>query len=121
MSFSFYIPAPTLPRLGEALEALPFSDVLCSEETRSEEEEQFDRGAHWPDRHLHFYRDGLSTCAVEVYWEDGAFQVRVMAFSAPEEYELALEFADFFARRCDTTVRPEDDEELAVEEFRARY
>jgi len=121
MSFSFYVPSPTLPRLGEVLEALPFADVRCCEEARSEEEELFDRAAHWPDRHLHFYRDGLSTCAVEVYWEDGAFQVRVMAFAAPEEYELALEFAEFFARRSGTTVRPEDGDAMTVEELRRKY
>lgn len=120
MSFSFYVASPTLPRLGEVLEALP-SDVRCSEETRSPEGESFDRNAHWPDRRLHFYREGRSTCSVEVYWQDGQFQVRVFAFAVAEEYELALAFARCFARRAETGIRPEDGEELPVCAARTRY
>ncbi len=119
MSFSFYVSSPTLPRFGGVVDALPFADVRCREE---DEEDGFDRDAHWPDRRLHFYRDGLSTCAVEVYWDDGRFEVRVFAFAAAEEYELAVELAAYLAGRCGTNVRPEDaDEELTVEELRARY
>jgi hypothetical protein len=121
MSFSFYVASPTLPRFGAVLAALPFSDVRCSEETRSEEGELFDRDAHWPDRRLHFYREGVSTCAVEVYWEDGTFQVRVFAFAVPEEYELALAFAQHFAQRAESDIRPEDSEELSLAETLKRY
>jgi hypothetical protein len=120
MSFSFYVASPTLPRLGEVLDALP-CDVRCTEETRSQEGDLFDRNAHWPDRRLHFYRDAISTCAVEVYWQDGQFQVRVFAFAVPEEYELALAFAECFARRAEAGIRPEDADELPFNEVRACY
>lgn len=120
MSFSFYVASPTLPRLGEVLKALPFTDVRCSEESRSEESDLFDLDAHWPDRRLHFYRDGISTCAVEVYWQDGQFQVRVFAFAVPEEYELALAFAECFALRSEVGIQPEDGEEMPLAEVRQR-
>ena len=97
------------------------SDLRCSEETRSAGSELFDHNAHWPDRRLHFYRERISTCAVEVYWQDGQFQVRVFAFAVAEEYALALALAECFARRAETGIRPEDNDELPIPEVRARY
>src|SRR5262249_2652463 len=72
-------------------------------------------------RPLHFYLPGLSIRAIEAVWEDGTFQVRIMAFSGPEEYDLAFAFLERAAELYDGDVEPEDGEPVPAERLREAY
>jgi hypothetical protein len=140
MSFSFTVKAPVRPRYGAIVEDLPFPEVCCCEERDEaeardtgrgdedeeavawdEEDEGFDLDAPWPEEPLHFYLPGVSIRAIEAVWEDGRFQVRIMAFSAPEEYELAFAFLERAAELYDSDVEPEDGEALPLTRLREEY
>jgi hypothetical protein len=143
MSFSFYVKAPVRPRYGDIVEDLPFPEVCCCEERdalearrsdRDEDEEEaeftdededegegFDLDEPWPERPLHFYLPSVSIRAIEAVWEDGTFQVRIMAFSGREEYDLAFALLERAAELFESDVEPEDGEPVAVERLREAY
>jgi hypothetical protein len=80
----------------------------------------------WPDSVLHFYRTGVSIRSVEVGYdanqEGGAFTVRIMTLSSPEDYDLALRFVAAAAGVLGTDVTAEDGEDsFPADELRARY
>src|SRR5579871_2701664 len=115
MSFSFYLDLPKAPPLGELLEPIPY-DILCVEE------DEIDPDDDWPEGYTHLYREGLSTCAVEIDREDNRFQVRIMAFCSPEDYELALTVVELLAKWGNVeTIEPEDGEPMSLKELKAQY
>jgi hypothetical protein len=108
MSYSFYVRAPR-PRWSVVTDALALADLRCIEEAPL-------GSASWPDGYFHFYREGISTRSVEVCWENGSFQTRVMTCSTAEEYELALAMVCHVARAAGANVVPEEGGELAPED-----
>ncbi len=118
MSFSFYIPAAEAPTYGDLLAGMPFSDLVCIED----EDDEFD--ADEPiaaDFKLHFFREGVSIRPIEASWDDDRCEVRIMSFSAPSEYELALALVEHLAESNGAEVSPEDAEPMSVEQFRDSY
>jgi hypothetical protein len=115
MSFSFYLDLPEAPPIGELLEPIPY-DILCVEEDEIEPEDE------WPEGYTHLYREGLSTCAVEINREDGRFQIRIMAFCSPEDYELALAIVEQLALYGEVAaITPEDGEPLPLGQLKKQY
>jgi hypothetical protein len=108
MSYSFYVRAPR-PRWSDVTEGLGFADLRCVEDAPL-------RTPAWPDGFFHFYREGISTRSVEVCWENGSFQTRVMTCSTAEEYELALAMVCRVASIARANIRSEEGVEFAPED-----
>jgi hypothetical protein len=137
MSFSFYVQAPSRPALRQLLEDLPFEEIRCCEEDTAEEEEADDEEEaqeaeeeeasadeatdDWPGDFVHLYRAERSLRALELSWDDGTFQVRIMAFSSPEDYELALAIVGRAAEFYESEVTPEDGDAIPLGQFRRKY
>jgi hypothetical protein len=115
MSFSFYLDLPKPPPLGGLLEPIPY-DILCVEE------EEIDPADDWPEGYTHLFREHLSTCAVEIKRVTSRFQVRIMDFAAPEDYELALGVVEQLAKWGQVeTIEPEDLEPMPLAALQKRY
>jgi hypothetical protein len=91
MSYSFYVETKKPPALARLIETLGLEDLRCIEEAEVSE------GLH-PGFCFHLYRHGLSTRSVEVAFEKGMLQARVMTCASPDEYELALRLCEEAAR-----------------------
>lgn len=115
MSFSFYLDLPNPPPMGELLEPIPY-DILCVEE------EEIDPEDDWPEGYTHLFREGLSTCAVEINREETRYQVRIMAFCSPEDYELALAVVEQLALYGEVaTITPEEGEPMPLGQLKKQY
>jgi len=108
MSYSFYVRAPR-PRWSDVTEALGFVDLRCIEDAPL-------GNAPWPDGYFHFYREGISTRSVEVCWENGSFQARIMSCSTSEEYELALAMICQVSRLAGANIRSEEGVEFSPDD-----
>lgn len=68
------------------------------------------------------YRPGLSARAVEIGMESGAFNVRILSCSAPEDHDLALALVAAAASLAGVDeVELEGDDPLPIETLHARY
>ena len=115
MSYTFQLKTPVPPG-GEALfEAVGDAGLVCAE--RSLEE----LAGPWPDEVLHFYREGLSTRAVEVAYDGVTFKVKILTASCPDDYGLALDFVCAAARDVGGEVESEEGVGFPAEERDAHY
>src|SRR5215510_1235148 len=110
MSYSFYIRTDLRPAVADVLARIDFPDVVAPDA----------RGA-WPDGTLHIYRGEISTRAIEITYEDHAFEVRILALSSPEDYELAFRLVEHLAVLTGSQVEPEDDTTFPAEKLRDLY
>jgi hypothetical protein len=116
VSYTFSIPCLKPPLVRAILDAV--GAVVASVAGRIE---RF-RDRPWPESEIfHFFRKGISARPVEVTLETGTFDVRVLTLSAPEDYELALRFAEAFARAGRMRVHPEFGSPLRVLELRKAH
>src|SRR5262245_62742771 len=107
MSYSFYIRTDLRPAVADVLARIDFPDVVAP-----------DAGGAWPDGTLHIYRAEISTRATEITYEDHAFQVRILAMSSPEDYELAFRVVEHLAALTGSQVESEDDDTFPAEKLR---
>jgi hypothetical protein len=130
VSFTFTITANAPPNAEAVLAVVAALDLGCEEISRERPEGSADPvpllSGPWPDSVLHFYRTGVSTRSVEVGYdanqEGGAFTVRIMTLSSPEDYDLALRFVAAAAGVLGVDVTAEDGEDsLPANELRGRY
>jgi hypothetical protein len=110
MSYSFYIRTDLRPAVADVLARIDFPDVVAP-----------DAGGAWPDGTLHIYRAEISTRATEITYEDHAFQVRILAMSSPEDYELAFRVVEHLAALTGSQVESEDDDTFPAEMLRDIY
>jgi len=110
MSYSFYIRTDVKPAVADVLARIDFPDIVAP-----------DAHGAWPDGTLHFYRAEISTRATEITYEDHAFQVRILAFASPEDYELALRVVEHLAVLTGSQIEPEDDIVFPAEKLRDNY
>jgi hypothetical protein len=75
----------------------------------------------WPPMCVHLYRPGVSARSVELCHAGGAVKVRLLACSAPEDYQLGLGLVGVVAELAGAPVRPEGGDEVAAHELRDRY
>lgn len=111
MSHSFYVEGPP-PKT--ALLQLP--GVRCREEEHL--------AAHTvmeADFFYHFHRPRLSTRGVEVGYNDGSFNVRFLALSSPEDYDLGFSILERVSKEMDGLVRAEDGDRIPVTTLRKNY
>lgn len=80
---SFSAPQPTVSH-EEILKRVGLEDLACAESCVPEGE--------WPETTLHYYRSGVSCRAVEI----SRGEVRILACSCPEDYDLAFRFLAAF-------------------------
>lgn len=111
MSHSFYIRDVGEASLSQTLEALPFNDLVV--------EPQSPNGG-WPEL-AHIYQEGVSVRAIETALEGGTLQVRIMAYSSPDDFALAAAITDHVASQFGAIIEPEDNEAMDVERWRELY
>lgn len=112
MSYSFRIRAPAPPPYPGVLAAVGIEELACGEGDPGD--------GPWPDGTLHFYRPGVSCRAAEITFHLGEFEIRILACSAPEDYDVAFRFVEALGRVCAPTVTPEDGAEFPAGELRKR-
>lgn len=113
MSISFFVPSVIEPRFRALIDAVGYPDVRSAQAQRD--------GCRWSDRYWQLYRPGVSARPVEVTYEDGRFQVRVVTPSAPEEFELAFRLVEAAAKHLGRPVEFEGGASFPVGELRRRY
>ena len=111
MSHSFYIGNVGDASLSQTLEALPFDDLIV--------EPQNPNGG-WPEI-AHVYQDGVSVRAIETAMEGDRLQVRIMAYSSPDDFALAAAITDQVASQFGKEIEPEDNESMSVDRWREEY
>lgn len=113
MSYSFYAPSPA-PNL-DVLTTWP-GGLLC-------EEIDVDgfSGPMQDGQILHVYQPGVTTRSVELAYERGAFQARVLTLACHEDYQLALHLTCEVARRAGSQVESEEGVQFAPEAVDAHY
>jgi hypothetical protein len=116
VSFSFSVATATPPPLASIVDRIGDKDLRFEEG-----EEVGATGGAWPPMCVHLFLPGVSTRGVEVCHQHGAVNVRLLACSSPEDYELGLRFVRATAELAGAGVRPEDSDELAVAELDGRY
>jgi hypothetical protein len=112
VSHSFYIRGVDDASLQQTIEALPFDDLVVTEQT------QLNGG--WPEI-AHIYQDNVSVRAIETAMEGDMLQVRVMAYSSPEDFQLAAAIVDHVASKFDKEIEPEDNESMSVDRWREEF
>jgi hypothetical protein len=73
----------------------------------------------WPDGVVLLWIPGASTRGVELTYTDGRMCVRVLAMSAPEDYDLAFRLVEVLGG--DGAVEPEEGEPVPAKDVRARF
>ncbi len=111
MSYSFYVPMPSPPSVS-FFDDLGFPDLVCIEDMPE---------GPLPPGYFHFYRDGISTRGLEVCFEEGALQVRIMTGSCREEYELALAMVKQAARISGAPIESEEGDVAGPDEIDATH
>ncbi len=111
MSHSFYIRGVGDASLKQTIDALPFEDLVVDTQ---------DYNGGWPEI-AHIYQDNVSVRAIETAMEDDTLQVRIMAYSSPEDFRLAAAIVDHVASKYGKDVDPEDNETMTVERWRDEY
>jgi hypothetical protein len=115
VSFTFSVATVSPPPLASIVDRL-------GGDLRFEEEEEVAGGAEaWPPMCVHLYTPGISTRGVELCHAGDAVKVRLLACSAPEDYELGLRLVRVLAELAGAPVRPDDAGELAAGELDGRY
>jgi hypothetical protein len=114
VSFTFSVATASPPPLAS------ISDRLGGD-LRFEEDEAAGGATAWPPMCVHLYQPGVSTRSVELCHTGDAVKVRLLACSAPEDYELGLRVVQVVAELAGARVRPEDAGELAAGELDGRY
>jgi hypothetical protein len=73
----------------------------------------------WPDGSRWFYVPGRSSRGVEVRYEDGRFEIRLLSASTPEDYDLAFRILEVLGGT--RPVQSEDGETTPADQLRARF
>lgn len=89
-------------------------------------EEGTARAGPWPAGIVHLYRESISTRSIEVGYEDGLFDVRLLVLTCPEDYVLALRLIGALAESSgvagsEAAIEPEDNEPLPLTEWQLQY
>lgn len=107
MSYSFYVETGTPPDLQELAASPRLPDLAFVEQA------EIAHGLR-PDFYFHAYQPGLSTRGVELGFEAGVLQARVMTCASHDEYELALRLCELAGKRARVaTIRSEEGETFA--------
>ncbi|WP_148713789.1 hypothetical protein [Chitinolyticbacter meiyuanensis] len=114
MSHSLYVQLAQPPAV-EALLGVILVEGLAALEA------DFPAAGPWPAGISHWHRPGASARSTEIEYDEGQVRVRILAGSSPADYILALRFAMGFAHLAGSAIAPEDDEPLALADFRAKY
>ena len=113
MSYSFTIASPVTATPEELFTEAGFPDVACRQDV--------DAASVWPHGVAHFYRPGVSCRAVEVTSDADEFDVRIMAHSSPDDFELALGLIEAAARQTGASIHSEDGDTVDADAFRSRF
>ena len=106
MSFSFYTKAPHAPSLAN-LAALADDRRFCCEDGPDGEPET----KRLPDGYAcHAYLHGASARGVEIVYERGELQTRILSCSSDADHALAIALATGLAAKHGTLITPEDRE-----------
>lgn len=73
----------------------------------------------WPEGVVLLWIPGASTRGVEITHGDGTMCVRILAMSAPEDYDLAFRLVEVLGG--DGPVEPEDGEPVPAKDIRAKF
>ena len=114
MSFTFSVATASPPPLASIVGRLGGG-------FRFEEHQVADGAQPWPPMCVHLYRPGVSTRSVELCHAGGAVKVRLLACSAPEDYELGLRLVRVVAELAGAPIRPEDGDEISAHDLHDRY
>ena len=113
MRYSFY--AQTPPPSLAVLRSWP-GGLLCEEVG----EDGF-AGPMQDGQILHVYQPGVTTRSVELAYERGAFQARVMTLACHADYKIALHLTCAVARAAGTPVESEEGVQFAPEDVDDHY
>lgn len=114
VSFSFSLRLDEPPPISVVIDALREPHWACTEELPLDD--QWSSGSV-----IHPFVKGKSARGVEVSFEDGRFQVRILTCSSRADYVLGLRLVDVLATLGRSTVTPEDGKPMARELLAARY
>ncbi len=110
MSFTFYIECKS--KL-EYLQLMQIDQLSCAEPEAASE------------KHLigvrHFFIPNLSCRGSEVAAEEDGYSVRILACSAPEEYELAFTLVETIAKLTNGKISGECGSSVTVEQLRSKF
>lgn len=116
MSYSFHVELDAPPRYEEVL------GVTAVELDTAEGLADDLPPGPWAEGHvLAVWQHETSTRPIELSWEDGAFGVRILACSCPEDYELGLELVCEVARAADAEIESEDSVRFAPDDRAEHY
>lgn len=115
MSHSFYISNVANLQVDPIFDSIGLSNLYFLEQEGSP------RGQAWPQGYAHIYEDQVTARAIETSYEGNELQVRLMAFSSPADYKLALKLVEAVAQHCGSAITPEDNKTLSLEEFKQHY
>ncbi len=113
MSYSFTISGRVDSTPQSLFSEAGFEDVVCREE--------IDLMEPWPDGVLHFLRPQISCRVIEIASSDQEFDVRIMAYSSRDDYELALGLVEAAALSRAAVIHSEDGDEVRPNEFRSQF
>lgn len=110
MSFTFYIECKS--KL-EYLQLMQIDQLSCAEPVAASE------------KHLigvrHFFIPNVSCRGSEVAAEEDGYSVRILACSAPEEYELAFTLVETIAKLTNGKISGECGSSVTVEQLRSKF
>ena len=115
MSHSFYVRGVENLKYSEVIRTMDVDNLVFAEENLMGPPDD------WPAGYTHFYMDDLSCRGVEVNFENGTFQVRILSASCPDDYELALKMAAAVAGLQGKEIEPEDGPAMRLSEFKRAY
>ncbi len=115
MSHSFYVHDVGNLNYAEVIQAMDVDNLVFAEA------ELIGTPDDWPSGYMHFYIDDLSCRGVEVSFENGTFQVRIMSASSPDDYGLALKIITTVAGMKSKKIEPEDGPVMALADFEEAY
>ncbi len=113
MSFTFTIHQAPDGTAAEVFAAAGFPDVQCRE--------NIDLQEAWSTGVCHFYRPQISCRTIEVTVEDDSFEVRLMAYSSPEDYRLGLSLVAAVARQTSLLIRSEEGDVVDTDAFANQF
>jgi hypothetical protein len=102
------------PRFSTLVDAIGEPDWTLEESVPADD-------AFAPGVFYHPYLRGRAARGIELGWDDDSFEVRILTCSSRADYQLAVKTALVLARLVGAKIRPEDAEEMTIEEARAKY
>lgn len=113
MSYTFTIGNIPHSTHAESFKTAGLPEIGCREE--------IDLNDHWTNGVFHFYCPGLSCRTIEVTVSDDDFEVRIMAHSSRDDYQMGLNLVHAVASEGGSQIHSEDGDVVSPAEFLSKF